>query len=455
MFSKFYIDNFRVFNNAVFDLSRINILIGENSSGKSSFLKLLLALKQTLQAPNISNLILNGELVDLGNYKEAISSHDNSKNLSFGFSFNKQLLLNYFCYYFDVDDKDSKGLIKKYKKVFDSDTFIKFELKQDLESHLNIYTGIVNENLGNLTIAIEGFNPTEDMNTGENLCNIRYEKNGVETPYIFNCLRYEKKGFLSIVESTDLQREIKRLKLDDEIFTDLAILLFNQNIINLQLQYNTNYLNPLDTKPERLYFNRDAQTSYKKSNLDKFVNLIMNERIASDYLLEFSNILRDYGIVDDLLFTKAKELPVTEVRVRINDIISNIKDVGYGVSLQIPILFESFLNEKDNGCVMLIEQPEVHLHPKLQARFIDVLLGMGNNNQYIIETHSEHLIRMLQVLVKNKKITPEEVNIYYFSKENNNFRISSHKILENGFLDKKFPEGFFDNSYKLTKSLMF
>ena len=121
------------------------------------------------------------------------------------------------------------------------------------------------------------------------------------------------------------------------------------------------------------------------------------------------------------------------------------------------MLFETFLSEKAYGNTFLIEQPEVHLHPRLQAKFIDTLLGMGKNNSYVIETHSEHIVRMLQVLVKEKKhkIKPDDVKIYYFTRDSKEFKIETFSILENGHLDKVFPSGFFDNSYNLTKSLMF
>jgi len=70
MKTSFYIDNFRCFKEESFDLSRVNILIGENNSGKSSFIKSLLALRQTIDEPDISNLILNGQLVDLARVYE-------------------------------------------------------------------------------------------------------------------------------------------------------------------------------------------------------------------------------------------------------------------------------------------------------------------------------------------------------------------------------------------------
>jgi predicted ATPase len=108
------------------------------------------------------------------------------------------------------------------------------------------------------------------------------------------------------------------------------------------------------------------------------------------------------------------------------------------------------------GQTILIEQPEVHLHPTLQAKFIETLLGIGNKNVYFIETHSEHIVRKLQVLVKEKKfkLKPEDITIHYFKREPTKFEVTEHKILENGKLSPSFPQGFFDASYSLVKQLL-
>lgn len=128
------------------------------------------------------------------------------------------------------------------------------------------------------------------------------------------------------------------------------------------------------------------------------------------------------------------------------------------MSLQIPIIFQAVLSEfyTRNGETLLIEQPEVHLHPNLQSKFIETLLSIGNKNRYFIETHSEHIIRKLQVLVKQKKFSlkPDDITIHYFKREPKQFKISSHRIEKDGRLNPQFPTGFFDTSYNLIKELL-
>ena len=137
------------------------------------------------------------------------------------------------------------------------------------------------------------------------------------------------------------------------------------------------------------------------------------------------------------------------------------------MSLQLPIFAQAIVSEglklsKNGdefftGQTLLIEQPEVHLHPHLQAKFIETLLSIGDNNVYFIETHSEHIIRMLQVLVKTKKfgLKSEDISINYFRKDGKSMIKSIHKINpETGKLSPNFPKGFYDVSYDLAFQLM-
>lgn len=473
MFKNIFINNFRCFNNASFDLSRVNILIGENSSGKSSFIKFLLALKQTIENRSASNLMLNGELVDLGNYYESVSRHKEEESISFSFTFDKDVQ-KFFNFFHDLSSRSKekeeqeeiwKERLSKNQRIIDlneealkAQTEIKFTLNKELDTQTSISTTITNDVLGELTLAIESFNPT--LKLKDNILSIVYKRKKNNDTIILQSIRYDKKGFLSIIEPDDLRREISRLKLDDNFYYEISIFLLTQNIVELNL-FTCEYLNPINSKPQRFYYKKDIQNSYKEANLEKIVNSVVNKKVDDQTLAEFSRILASFGIAEELEFKEAKELPVAEIRVKVNSLMSNINDVGYGVSLQIPILFEAFISEKNTSegsflnSIFFIEQPEVHLHPSLQARFIKTLLEMGEENRYIIETHSEYIVRMLQVLVKTGELDADDVRIYYFQKGTDGACITKHLINKDGHLDQKFPEGFFDNSYKLTKSLMF
>jgi predicted ATPase len=97
----------------------------------------------------------------------------------------------------------------------------------------------------------------------------------------------------------------------------------------------------------------------------------------------------------------------------------NLMDVGYGVSQILPILVDSITNEE--GSLFLMQQPEVHLHPKAQAE-IGTLLGhlaRNEKKQFIVETHSDYMIDRVCLDVRDKKngLTPDDVMILYFQRE--------------------------------------
>lgn len=449
-----YINNFRLFQDFNLGLSRINILIGENSSGKSSFLKLLLALKQTIEDPDISSLILNGAMVDLGNYKEAVYFHEEDTPITFGFSFDKSLF-NFFMMFFGYEIRNKNPEFESLlKKATQNKTSIKFTLDKELTNHKKIKTQFHNKNLGEMALIVETAKEEVSLSEGTR-CSIIYNRKIDSTLYEFKNLRYDAKAFLSLVYSQELINMVKEKEISTIIFYEIAIFLLSQNLTEEFLR-NIKYINPLSTRPERFYFKKDLQSKYKENNLEKFANQISNNTISSKEMKEFQSILAEFGIVDNIKLNSSKEFPVVEIKVELKDLVSNIYDVGYGVGLQVPLIFEAFMSEKNHGNHFLIEQPEVHLHPRLQAKLIEILIGLGTKNSYIIETHSEHIVRMLQVIVKEGKynIKPNDISIYYFSRGEKAFEISRYKILENGHLDKTFPSGFYDNSYNLTKSLI-
>jgi predicted ATPase len=153
----------------------------------------------------------------------------------------------------------------------------------------------------------------------------------------------------------------------------------------------------------------------------------------------------------------------------------NLIDVGYGISQVLPIVAQLvkmrvapkytryYPYNNENRCsTLIIEQPELHLHPEAQAELANLFVDAVEKNtpvnelNLLIETHSEHLIRRLQALVanKNNSITNEDVKIYYVDKNTKNEAyITEMKMLSNGQFEKEWPTGFFDKGYKLALEL--
>lgn len=95
---------------------------------------------------------------------------------------------------------------------------------------------------------------------------------------------------------------------------------------------------------------------------------------------------------------------------------ANITDVGYGVSQSLPIIVQSLLGRRDDR--VLLQQPEVHLHPRAQAAlgtFFSELVA-GRKREFVVETHSDYLIDRIRRSVSAQRLDPEAVNLVFFDK---------------------------------------
>ena len=104
-------------------------------------------------------------------------------------------------------------------------------------------------------------------------------------------------------------------------------------------------------------------------------------------------------------------------------------------------MFDQYLNTKK----FLIEEPEANLHPSFQSKLADLFLDawIKYDHEFVIETHSEYLIRKLQYHVGSGKIDPSVINIYYFDKDEEPRKININK---DGSLSEEFGPGFYDEA---------
>lgn len=111
---------------------------------------------------------------------------------------------------------------------------------------------------------------------------------------------------------------------------------------------------------------------------------------------------------------------------------------------------------------LAIEEPEVHLHPKYQSMLAEMIVDAYKNYgvHFIIETHSEYLIRKLQTLVAKKEVKNTDISLVYFNEHNKEDRpayvpqVKHIEIKENGKLADKFGTGFFDEASLLSTELL-
>ena len=95
----------------------------------------------------------------------------------------------------------------------------------------------------------------------------------------------------------------------------------------------------------------------------------------------------------------------------------NLADVGYGVSQSLPIVVESVLSAKEEW--LLVQQPEVHLHPRAQAALGSFFASLvaGQARRFVVETHSDHLVDRIRQEVARGKVGKDDVLILFFNRQ--------------------------------------
>jgi predicted ATPase len=130
---------------------------------------------------------------------------------------------------------------------------------------------------------------------------------------------------------------------------------------------------------------------------------------------------------------------IHHLKIKQNNLDLDITDVGFGISQLLPVIIQGFLSADDSTTI--IEQPEIHLHPKIQAEladlFIDIIKNSGKEKKLIIETHSEYLLKRLRRRISEGKISPNDVSICLFHphSETKPAYIENLEIAKKGFFE--------------------
>lgn len=177
--------------------------------------------------------------------------------------------------------------------------------------------------------------------------------------------------------------------------------------------------------------------------------------------------VKKFGIGDSITFHSDSEGLGVQIRLHKTPEDKDgrlLADEGYGITQLLSIMLQIEMSGKSETTIA-VEEPEIHLHPKYQSlladMFVDAYKTLGQH--FIIETHSEYLIRRLQLLVAGidteKKLDKNDVSIaYIYTKEEaekeNQPRVKNIAICDDGYLDDTFGSGFFDEAISLSRKLM-
>lgn len=174
-----------------------------------------------------------------------------------------------------------------------------------------------------------------------------------------------------------------------------------------------------------------------------------------DLINKISNWYKLCGISEKLkirsLSDRHYEIVLSHIKSKTEE---SLADVGFGCSQVLPVLVAGYNSE--NGDILAVQEPEIHLHPKAQAELGSFFYELSKKGvQSIIETHSEHLMLRIQAHIadKNSDLRPEDVCVYYVYAENGIRNIKKIELKDDGFFKDKWPDGFFPERYMEVKKI--
>ncbi|GAA4444153.1 DUF3696 domain-containing protein [Novipirellula rosea] len=130
-------------------------------------------------------------------------------------------------------------------------------------------------------------------------------------------------------------------------------------------------------------------------------------------------------------------------RQRSTEVDVALTDVGFGISQILPLIIQSLAGDNQ---IITIEQPEVHIHPRLQADLGDLLAATiqePRGHRFIVETHSEHLVLRMQRLIREEILSPSDVSILYVRRGPKGSQVERLRLDESGEFIDDWPGGFF------------
>lgn len=455
--------NFKRFTEQPIDLSsKITLLLGPNSSGKSSVIKALLGLKQTA-APSNENEVFSaqGEYVDLGVYKDYVIDHDITKKIKISLKIKETLnpfgrnksqdLQVEFCFGHDFATEQARLLeIYVRDQGHDAGPLISFVKKKTRDSFLLTMSDSFSGQL-----ISELFSPDDH-------------------PRKSKLVASWKKG-VSVVAGDryqfNLETRAKTPDSDKDFFQNLPITVLTRliNSILRGLDRDFFYTGPLRRSPSRSY-GRTAHllsvgpagehTPSVLANLKSRASKERSKERPQSRRLEQLNRWVDSIFPGCSIESKTVEELVKLEVSRAHGGREVISDVGFGISQVLPILVQAAVMPADT--TLLIEQPELHLHPSAQTKLAGVIADASNSGRrFLIETHSEHFVRGLQLAVSNgaakkglvvNRLKPSDLTFIYVPR----FPEAPHELVLDALGDflEPWPSGFFDEGYIATMKIL-
>lgn len=507
MIQSLQLQNYKPFENTQIPISPITILLGANSVGKSSIIQMLMLLHQTAEERAgfySSAFKIYGNYVNVGDYKNLFRDKVASRPLGITIEVDsleigeklkdcKRDFVNIFrrslssIFISDSDVNEKRNIndradfhsyitefVDKLKKYSNNDnhllSFFQFRLGMNLNltddasvdeimrsydirdkisqmssPHYKIsFQFLESENrlkISKVTICIGNDNILFEI---ENKTNMNKKVNSclpvlfVDTDYLSRMVNFNNTIFELFSEDLEESEAAPTL---------VASFLFGilKDILS-DLKYNLqgemiNYCSPLRAHPKRYYMLDKAKMTISLDTLDgDAIAEVMKDNVqVKERVNEW---FKRFGFNIDV--KEFKEV-IHHMNVHQNGLDLDITDVGFGISQVLPIIIQGFLSVEDS--ITIIEQPEIHLHPKMQADLGDLFIDIVNTEEkkLIIETHSEYLLRRIRRRISEGRIKSSDVAICLFHPKDNETQapawVEVLKVEEKG--NFKWPEEFY------------
>lgn len=422
MLTRLKIRNFKAWTNTRdIRLAPVTVFFGPNSSGKSSIGQFLLMLRQTSESPDRQRVLhLGGSqaVVDLGTFEDIIHRHDDEKHLFFELEWEAE------SGQLRVDDPLTGKAFHGRRLCFSAEIGFSSEEKQRLVAH-NLAYKLGDPRRGGLQVGMA-------------------RESGKRRPYrlSFNGIDLKR----NVGRGWPLPSPTRFYGFPDEVqayyqnasFVQDLTLSFEQRLRTLF------YLGPLRQRPHRQYawsgeipehvgFQGErtvdailaARSSNRKISPRKGLHYVEFDLLMARWLKEMGLI---HGFAIQRISDKGRDYEVL-VQTRAGAAEVSITDVGFGISQVLPVIVQGFYAPPDSTVIM--EQPELHLHPSVQAALADVLIsstrawenGKHRKTQLIIESHSEHFLRRLQLRIAEGVLSPEDTALYFCKSAKSGFEI--------------------------------
>ena len=439
MINRLKIENFKAWRKADLTFGKVTGFFGSNSAGKSSLLHFLLLLKQTRNATDRGIVLDFGgprDLVNLGTFTDAVHRHDADEQIRWHLDWTLPEMLKI------KDTLDTEGDPRFSPRFSGSNLQTECEVSWRQErpwaNRLAYRFDDTEFSLQPRTDSKDGF---ELVTSGEGF---EFKR----TPGRPWPLPSPVKTHLFPVEARNFYQNSDFLG-DFELAYE-------------KLMDSIHYLGPLREHPRREYHWGGSSPKDVGQRGERTMEAILTATRDKEkrrlrppgpgiprrpFQQIIAHWLKKLGLIHDFRLeeiAKGANLYRAMIGTTRSSVSTPLTDVGFGVSQILPVLV--LLYYVPEGSTVLLEQPEIHLHPAVQSGLADVMLNVATvrKMQIIVESHSEHLMRRLQRRVAEGGESSEDVKLYFVSSERAQAQVSDLRLNEWGEIESWPPEFFGD-----------